>query len=143
MSEIKVVYWTGTGNTETMANAIVKGIVGAGGQGKAIEVSSVTADEVAADTVFALGCPAMGDEVLEEEVFEPFMEALDAKLAGKKVALFGAYGWGDGEWMRSWESRVKDNGGVLIDDGLMVNEEPDDEGIQKCEELGAALVKAN
>lgn len=141
MSEIKVVYWSGTGNTEIMANAIAKGIKDAGGSGKVIEISDASADDVAKDSIFALGCSAMGDEVLEEELFEPFMEALDDKLIGKKVALFGSYGWGDGEWMRNWEARVKEKGGILLDDGLMANEGPDDEAIAACEELGKKLVE--
>lgn len=140
MSEIKVVFWSGSGNTEAMAETVVKGIESAGGCGKAVEVSAITADELASDTVFALGCPSMGAEVLEEESFEPFMEALDAKLAGKKVGLFGSYGWGDGEWMRNWEAECAEEGITLAAPSVICNDSPDDEAIDSCMELGAALL---
>jgi len=142
MSAIKVIFWSGTGNTEAMADAVVSGIEATGGEANKVEVSTITADEVAADTVFAMGCPSMGDEVLEESDFEPFMEALDDKLAGKKVALFGSYGWGDGEWMRNWEARVTRNDAVLVAGGLIANDAPDEDAIAACKTLGEALVKA-
>ena len=88
----------------------------------------------------AFGCPAMGAEVLEETEFEPFFIGIEGQLSGKKVALFGSYGWGDGEWMRNWEEQVKADGAVLVNgEGLIVNETPDDTALEQCKELGRAL----
>lgn len=142
MSEIKVVYWSGTGNTQTMAEAVAEGIKEAGSEGKVFEVTEVSPEDLAGDKVVALGCPAMGSEVLEEDLFEPFMEELEKSLEGKVVGLFGAYGWGDGEWMRDWEERIKSHGGRLICDGVMSNEEPDDDVLKQCRDLGEKLAKA-
>ena len=102
MSRINVVYWSQTGNTEEMAEAIGKGITQAGGEAVVSEVSAISPDVLKDENVFALGCPAMGAEVLEEAEMEPFVEAVESFAAGKKIALFGSYGWGDGEWMRDW-----------------------------------------
>ena len=131
-----VIYWSGTGNTEAMAQAVAEG---AGVT--ATEVSDFSGDIAALDAV-AFGCPAMGSEVLEEDVFEPFFAENEAKLSGKRVALFGSYGWGDGEWMRDWAERVKAAGAVLVgDEGLIVNEAPDDAALAQCKALGEELVK--
>lgn len=141
MSKAAVIYWSGTGNTEAMANAVVEGA-----KAKGAEASLFTADEFDASMLDALdavafGCPAMGAENLEEGEFEPFFEGIESKLSGKKVALFGSYGWGDGEWMREWAERVKKDGAVLVnDEGLIVNEAPDDAALADCKTLGAKLV---
>lgn len=140
MSKIAVVFWSGTGNTEAMANAVVKGA-----QDKGAEVQLFTPSEfdaAAFDSVdaVAFGCPAMGAEELEDTEFEPMFSSLTDKLSGKKVALFGSYGWGDGEWMRTWEESTRNAGANLVAEGLIVNEAPDDDGIAQCEALGAALV---
>ena len=85
----------------------------------------------------------MGAEVLEEDEFEPFFTSLEPKISGKKVALFGSYGWGDGEWMRSWEERVTNSGASLIGgEGLIINETPDDEGLEQCRALGKDAASA-
>ena len=102
MSKIAVVYWSGTGNTESMANKVADGAKRAGA-----EVSLFTASEFQANMMdqfdaIAFGCPSMGAEQLEESEFEPMFNECEAKLQGKKIALFGSYGWGDGEWMRNW-----------------------------------------
>ncbi len=131
-----VIYWSGTGNTEMMAKAIAEGA-----NAELFAVSEFSGNPEEYDRI-ALGCPAMGAEVLEEEEFEPFFTAIEGALSGKTVALFGSYGWGDGEWMRSWEERVKADGATLLgDEGLIVNETPSDEDLEKCKELGAALVR--
>ena len=131
-----VIYWSGTGNTEQMAQAVAEG---AGVE--AVSVSDFSGDVAELDAV-AFGCPAMGAEVLEESEFEPFFAANESKLSGKKVALFGSYGWGDGEWMRDWASRVTAAGATLVNgEGLIVNETPDDAAIENCKALGAELVK--
>ena len=138
MSKIAVIYWSGTGNTAMMANEIAAGI------GSDAEVFSVDAfhGNVADYDKIAFGCAAMGDEVLEEAEFEPFFSAVEGSLKGKKVALFGSYGWGDGEWMRSWVKRAEDDGAVIVGgEGLIANEAPSDDDLEKCRELGRALIK--
>lgn len=134
--KIAVIYWSGTGNTEAMASAVAEG---AGAE--LYSVSQFSGDVTEYDRL-AFGCPAMGAENLEEGEFEPFFEGIESKLSGKKVALFGSYGWGDGEWMRNWEERAKNDGATLVGgEGLIVNETPDDEALEKCAALGAELVK--
>ena len=131
-----VIYWSGTGNTEQMANAIAEA---AGAE--LYSVSDFSGDIADYDRI-AFGCSAMGDEVLEESEFEPFFTAIEGALSGKTIALFGSYGGGDGEWMRNWEERVKNDGAVLLnDEGLIVNEAPSDEDLEKCKALGEALTK--
>ena len=136
MSKAILVFWSGTGNTEAMADAIAKGVRDAGADLTVLNVSDADAGKAAAFDKILLGCPAMGAEVLEESEFEPFFTELETKLSGKKVALFGSYGWGDGEWMRLWEERVNDSGAVLFETGLMVNEAPDIRGLADCEAFG-------
>ena len=139
MSKVAVVFWSGTGNTEAMANAVGEGAGQAGAEVSVLPVSMVSADEAAGYDALALGCPAMGAEVLEESEFEPFFTALEGKLSGKPVVLFGSYGWGDGQWMRDWEDRAKAAGAVLKAQPLMVNETPDDDALADCRTLGAAV----
>ena len=139
MSKVAVVFWSGTGNTEAMANAVGEGAGQAGAEVSVLPVSMVSADEAAGYAARALGCPAMGAEVLGESEFEPFFTALEGKLSGKPVVLFGSYGWGDGQWMRDWEDRAKAAGAVLKAQPLMVNETPDDDALADCRTLGAAV----
>ena len=134
MSKTAIIYWSGTGNTEAMANAVKEGAASA----DLFSVSDITADTAAEYDNLILGCPAMGSEQLEESEFEPFFEELKAKLSGKNVALFGSYDWGDGEWMRTWSDAVKDAGAKLVgDEGLIANNAPDDAALAACRELGA------
>ncbi len=135
-----VVYWSGTGNTEAMANAIAEGISGKGAEVTVFTASEFGADKVSEFDVLAFGCPAMGAEVLEEDEFEPMFTEVEGSLKDKKVALFGSYGWGDGEWMRSWEERCINGGITLAAECLIINETPDDDGIAKCKEFGEALI---
>ena len=140
MSEIKVIYWSQSGNTMSMANAVAEGIKEAGKEAAVLEVSAVTAADLNDETVFALGCPAMGAEVLEEGEMEPFMAELDSQIAGKTIALFGSYGWGGGEWMRDWESRVvSDGAAVLSGEGIIADNAPDDDVLAECRAAGAKL----
>ena len=139
MSKAAVVFWSGTGNTEAMADAVKAGAMEAG-----IEVSFFNASDFSADMVddfdaIAFGCPAMGDEVLEEDEFQPMFDAVLTALNGKKVALFGSYGWGDGQWMRDWEERCGKAGATLAAESLTVNETPGDEQLDACKAMGAAL----
>ena len=134
-----VVYWSGTGNTEAMANAVAEGIKAAGAEAKLFEASAFTPDMADDYDAIAFGCPSMGVEELEDSEFAPMFDAVEPKLSGKKIALFGSYGWGDGEWMRKWEERCKDKGLTLACDFVICNEAPDDEALEACKKLGAAL----
>ena len=137
MKKTLVIYWSGTGNTEAMANAIVDGMKEAGADVTCWTVDDVKADAVAEFDAVAMGCPAMGAEVLEETEFDPFFTELESKISGRKVALFGSYGWGDGQWMRDWVQRTNDaNAVIYTDEGLIVNETPDDDALAKCKEFG-------
>ena len=132
-----VVYWSATGNTEAMANAVGEGI---GADAKVVSVSEVSVADVKGEDKLALGCPAMGDEVLEETEFEPFIEEVEQFVGGKKIVIFGSYGWGDGQWMRDWKDRMEAAGAQIIGgEGLMINDAPDDAGLETCKELGANL----
>ena len=139
MKNVAVVYWSGTGNTEAMAGAVAKGAQGAGASAALIPVSDFDAGRLAAFEAFAFGCPAMGSEALEDSEFEPVWDAVKAGLAGKPVALFGSYGWGDGEWMRTWEEDAAAAGIALACDSVICNDAPDDEALDACKALGAAL----
>ena len=139
MAKTAVVYWSGTGKTEAMAQAVAEGA-----KGKGAEVDVLTPDAFGLDAMDAydavvFGCPAMGAEELEDSEFLPMFESIRSKLSGKKVALFGSYGWGDGEWMRTWEEQTAGDGAVLACESLIVNEMPDDDGLAKCRALGEAL----
>lgn len=140
MSKVAIIFWSGTGNTEMMANAIADGAKEAGAEVSLLPVSATSADQAAGFDRLALGCPAMGAEVLEEMEFEPFFADLESKLSGKRVALFGSFGWGDGQWMRDWCERAKEDGAQLFsDEGLVCNETPDDDVQAACRKLGADL----
>ncbi len=136
--KVAVIYWSQTGNTEAMANAVASGA-----KAKGAEVDLIAADgsavDVAAYDGVALGCPAMGAEELEDAEFQPTYDSLKGSLAGKKVALFGSYGWGDGEWMRTWEADIAEAGVTLAVESVMANEAPDDDAVAACEALGSAL----
>lgn len=140
MSKSAVIYWSGTGNTEAMAQAVLDGLNGAGEDAALFSADSVRAADAVQYDKLALGCPAMGAEVLEESVFEPFFTELEPLLSGKKVALFGSYGWGDGQWMREWAERVTGEGATVVNgEGLICQETPDDAMIEECKNLGKAL----
>lgn len=140
MSKIAVVFWSGTGNTAAMADAVVEGAKEKGDEVDLITASDFKGEMMDSFDAIAFGCPSMGVEVLEESEFEPMFMECKPKLKGKKIALFGSYGWGDGEWMRNWEEDCLAEGAVLAYDSLMCNEYPDSDAIEKCKELGAALL---
>lgn len=143
MNKTAIIYWSGTGNTEMMADAILTGAKEVNPETNKFTVSEILANEALNFDTLILGCPAMGAEVLEECEFEPFFTEIEAALKGKNVALFGSYGWGDGEWMRDWEKRVIDAGANLINgEGLIINEAPDDDGTAACVELGKTAASA-
>ncbi|MCM1160438.1 MAG: flavodoxin [Roseburia sp.] len=140
MSKIQVVYWTQGGNTQAMAEAVGKGIQEAGKEAEVVFVSEASLDELKNANAFALGCPAMGAEVLEENEMEPFVCDVEAFAAGKTIALFGAYGWGDGQWMRDWVERMNAAGAkVLNGEGVMSHETPDEDVLAECVAIGKQL----
>ncbi len=139
MSKIAIVYWSGTGNTEAMASAVLEGAKGAGADAVLLTAPEFDGDMMDSFDAVAFGCPSMGSEELEEEEFAPMFDSCEGKLSGKKIALFGSYGWGDGEWMRNWEERCLAAGAVLACDAVICNEAPDDEATAACRKLGEAL----
>lgn len=140
MSKISVVYWSQTGNTMEMANAVGEGITAAGGEAEVAEVGGFDASSLANEAAFALGCPAMGAEVLEESEMEPFVSEVEKIASGKTVALFGSYGWGDGQWMRDWADRMTAAGATVVNgEGVICQEAPDDAALDACKDLGKQL----
>lgn len=140
MDKIYVVYWSQTGNTEVMAEAVGQGIRESGREAETLTVSQITTDTLKEAQAFALGCPAMGDEVLEESEMEPFMEQLDPMISGKQIGLFGSYGWGNGQWMREWQDRVMADGAVVAGgEGVIAQEMPDEDVLAACRNLGRIL----
>ena len=134
-----VVYWSGTGNTEAMAQAVAEGMTAAGAEAVLLTPAEVASDDLNAYAAIAFGCPAMGAEVLEETEFQPMFDACKRSLGGKRVALFGSYGWGDGEWMRTWESDCDSAGVNLVCESVICTETPDDAALDACRALGKAL----
>lgn len=141
MKKTLVIYWSGTGNTEAMANAVLEGMKAAGADASLLTPDQVTAASLSGVSSVAMGCPAMGSEVLEEMEFQPMFDACKRSLGGKRVALFGSYGWGDGEWMRTWESDCDSAGVNLVCESVICTETPDDAALEACRALGKALVE--
>ena len=139
MSKVAVVYWSGTGNTEMMAKEVAEGAKAAGAEVSVFTPDTFSADKMDEFDAVAFGCPAMGAEELEDTEFEPMFNDCRAKLSGKKIALFGSYGWGDGEWMQTWEGSCKDDGAELAGYSVICTEEPDDDAKAACQALGKAL----
>lgn len=141
MRKVAVVYWSGTGNTEAMAAAVAEGIREKGAEAALFTATEFDASMVDDFDAIAFGCPSMGAEQLEESEFEPMFSACEPKLQGKKIALFGSYGWGDGEWMRNWEETCAADGAVLACESVICNDAPDDDAEAACKSLGAALAE--
>ncbi len=140
MSKIAVVFWSGTGNTETMADAVMDGAIEAGARVTLFNASDFNSALVDEYDAIAFGCPSMGVEELEDSEFEPMFSDCEPVLANKRIALFGSYGWGDGKWMRNWEERCNDDGAILACESVVCNDAPDDAAIENCKSLGAALI---
>ena len=140
MSKVAVVFWSGTGNTEAMANAVETGAKEAGAEVDVFGPAEFSREKMAEYDAVAFGCPAMGAETLEDAEFDPMFTALENSLSGKKIALFGSYGWGDGEWMRNWQEECESAGAVLTSQPVICNDAPDDEAISACEALGKSLI---
>ena len=141
MKKTAVIYWSGTGNTKQMAEAVLEGMKSAGADAALLEAAQVDASTFSGVDAVAFGCPAMGSEVLEEMEFEPMFSACKSHLNGKKVALFGSYGWGDGEWMRTWEQDCRGANISLVCESVICCETPGDIELEACRELGRELVK--
>ncbi len=139
MSKIAVVYWSGTGNTEAMASAVADGAKAAGAEVEQFTAADFSAAQLGNYDAVAFGCPSMGSEELEDSEFAPMFESCESALSGKKIALFGSYGWGDGEWMRNWAETCKNDGAVLVADPVICNDAPDEEATEACKALGTAL----
>lgn len=140
MYKTAVIFWSGTGHTEAMANAVLEGARSVQPDAALFSVVDITATEAADYDILFLGCPAMGAEELEDSEFEPFFADLEASLSGKTVGLFGSYGWGDGEWMQTWAERVSAAGAHLIsEEGVIANEDPDEDALDACRTLGKAI----
>ena len=140
MDKIYVVYWSQSGNTQAMAEAIGKGIQDAGKEAAVIYVGDASIAELKDAKAFALGCPAMGAEVLEEAEMEPFVCDVEGIASGKTIALFGSYGWGDGQWMRDWVDRMNAAGAAVVGgEGVICQEMPDEEALEACRTLGKEL----
>lgn len=140
MDKIYVIYWSQSGNTQAMAEAVAKGITDAGKEAALVRAEDASVADIADATCYAMGCPAMGAEVLEESVMEPFVCEAEAVSGGKQVALFGSYGWGDGSWMRDWADRMNGCGATVLNgEGLICQETPDEAALAECEALGKQL----
>ncbi len=137
--QINIIYWSGTGNTEAMAKLIKEGAENAGATVTLREVSKNDKDDLNCD-ILVLGCPSMGDEVLEENEFEPYICSIEKSVNSKKLALFGSYGWGDGQWMRDWYDRME-NAGAIVCRSLIVNNAPTEDSEKECKDFGVALTK--
>ena len=136
-----IIYWSSTGNTEAMAQAVAQGVESVGAEAVLLTPDQVDPAALGAYGAIAFGCPAMGSEVLEEMEFQPMFDACKRSLGGKRVALFGSYGWGDGEWMRTWESDCDSAGVNLVCESVTCTETPDDAALEACRALGKALVE--
>lgn len=141
MKKIAVIYWSGTGNTQIMAEKVAEGVQSAGGQATLLSPAEADADIIKDFDAIAFGCPSMGMEQLEETEFEPMFVNVKSSLAGRKIALFGSYGWGDGEWMRNWEETCAADGAVLACESVICNDAPDADAEAACRSLGAALAE--
>lgn len=142
MKKTAVVYWSSTGNTEAMAQAVLEGMKEAGAEAVLLTPDAVDVGALAGMDAIAFGCPAMGSEVLEECEFEPMFSGCKNRLGGKSVGLFGSYGWGDGEWIRTWAEDAEDAGARLIVEPVMANGSPDGDAETACAALGTALANA-
>ena len=142
MAKIAVVFWSGSGNTETMANAVVEGAEQGGAEVELVRVGDFSADRIADYAGVLMGCPACGTEELDETEFEPFFAAAEGKLSGVKLGLFGSYGWGGGAFMDTWTERANAAGATLVADGVTCELEPDDDALERCRALGVAMAKA-
>lgn len=140
MNKIAVVFWSGTGNTEEMANSIIEGAKNKGADVSVFSPNDFNKNLISEFDAFAFGCPAMGSEVLEEDEFQPMWDSILPDLKDKKVVLFGSYDWGDGEWIRAWEEECINSGVTIITKPIMSNNAPTDEDKQNLRNMGMQLI---
>ena len=136
-----IIYWSSTGNTEAMAQAVAQGVESVGAEAVLLTPDQVDPAALGAYGAIAFGCPAMGSEVLEEMEFQPMFDGCKNNLGGKRVGLFGSYGWGDGQWMRDWENDCGNAGISLVAPGVICCDAPDDTALEACRALGKALAE--
>ena len=141
MAKIAVVYWSGTGNTEKMAETFLEEVKAKGCEGELFFANEFSADNLGDFDGFAFGCPAMGNEALEDGEFEPMFEEVEDKLDNKPTVLFGSYEWNDGQWMYDWQERAKDDGINLAADGLIAYDDPDEEALESVRNLAKTLLE--
>lgn len=141
MNQVAVIYWSGTGNTQEMAQKVMEGAQNKGASVQIFTPSEFAADRIPEFDTLAFGCPAMGAEMLEEEEFEPLFAECEAKLSGKKIALFGSYGWGSGEWMHDWQERCRACGADQIAESVICENTPEDDTLERCRALGELLAE--
>ena len=142
MKNLVIIYWSGTGNTQGMAEWIMEGAKNGDANVRLLNVGDASVEDVSMADSVAFGCPSMGAEVLEESEMEPFIDSISNVVNGKNIILFGSYGWGNGEWMNDWQERMEGYGAKVIVDGFIINNEADSEGIERCKEIGKLLSKA-
>ncbi len=141
VKKVAVIFWSGTGNTEKMAEALAKGASSKEAKVTLLPVDTADLSHVEEADALAFGCPSMGGEVLEETLMEPFIASLTKELIEEKpLVLFGSYDWGDGEWMRDWEERMESLGAKLLGEGLIVQNAPNEDSLRLCYELGEKLL---
>lgn len=141
MKKIAVVYYSMTGNTEAMADEVVAGAKEAGAEVSLFTSAEFTVDQLDQFDGIAFGCPAMGDEVLEEAEFEPLFTECESQLGDKPIVLFGSYAWADGQWMLNWKDRCDDQK-LNVLGTVIAYEAPDAEAAEACRQLGKALAEA-
>jgi flavodoxin short chain len=142
MAKVAIVYWSGSGNTEAMAQAVEEGAKSAGAETFLSFVSDTSAADISAYDHIILGCPAMGNEELEEYEFEPFFDELLPQMKGKKVGIFGSYAWNQGDWIKTWKERMEEAGVTLAADPVKAYSYPDDDALAACKALGETIAKA-
>lgn len=140
--KVNVIYWTGTGNTEAMAEFVVEGAKEAGAEVELFFVGDASVEDFQNADAVALGCPACGDEELDDTEFGPYIDSIEEFAKGKKMLLFGSYSWHEGGYMDDWADRMKGLGADLINSGIVSRDEPDDEVAQALREAGKQLATA-
>lgn len=132
---LSIIYYTETGNTEAMAEAIKDGAEESGKEVRLVVVDEATVADVEEASEVLLGCPAKGDEEIEDLTFRPYLESVMDLLKDRKVGIFGSYAWNDGDWIVNWKEEMEENG-VEIVTSLKVYDYPDSDALEECKELG-------
>ncbi len=139
MSKVAVVYFSSTGNTEIMANKISDGAKEAGNETNVFSCSEFDVSTVNDYNAIILGCPACGSEELDDSEFLPMFEGIKSDLAGKKVGLFGSYGWGGGEYMNTFKQECESSGIAIIGEPILAENTPDSDAEEQCINFGKTI----